>query len=292
MRYDNNFEKCNILAVTGVYIYRNLIWRSVFMKKHIAAILMCGVLAAGCGSSALAGCFGWQGEKGGSSYIMKNGSSAKGVLKIGGVTYKFDGEGTCLGKFTGWVKKNGRRVYYSDGVTLEGWQNVDGNWYFFEEGGYAVTGEYEMSGFVLNFSKRGVWNKRLEGADVIVYASAAEKRLNNNYYSGCYVDGDMIIICASEPDKLMPTIEKWREKYPAIYIREMKYSKAELTEVRTEIEENMRAFGITSLALGYKENTVWVTVESMNSELSAYLDSLPHKDMVHVEEGVAFAIEE
>lgn len=257
------------------------------MNRHITAIVMCGVLAAGaCGSTAYGSGFGWQGDKGGSSYIMKNGSTAKGVLKIGGVTYKFDGEGTCLGKFTGWVKMDGRRVYYSEGVTLEGWQNVDGDWYFFEEGGYAVTGEYEMNGFVLNFSKRGVWNKRLEGADVIVYASAAEKKLNNKYYSGCYVDGDMVIICASEPDKLNATIEKWREKYPAIYIREMKYSKAELTEVRMEIEENMRDFGVTSIGLGYMTNSVEVTVESMNSEFSAYLDSLPHKDMVNVEEGI------
>lgn len=64
---------------------------------------------------------GWKTVGGNRYYFKKNGKAVQNsTYKADGIMYKFNANGVCTGKYTGYIKKkDGSRVYYEDGVISE-----------------------------------------------------------------------------------------------------------------------------------------------------------------------------
>lgn len=54
---------------------------------------------------------------------------------VGNVRYIFGSDGVCGGKYTGWVRKNGYRYYYKNGMYVTGVNKISGKTYTFGDNG-------------------------------------------------------------------------------------------------------------------------------------------------------------
>ena len=87
-----------------------------------------------------------------------DGSLYTGWLKLNGKTYYLNTLDNSLqgAMFTGWIKRD-EKTYFADsnGELLEGWNQIDGQWYYF----YPETGEMargtRIDGFPID--EDGVW---------------------------------------------------------------------------------------------------------------------------------------
>ncbi len=67
-----------------------------------------------------------------------------GLYKIDSVMYKFDENGICQGKYTGWTKQkkdNSKLRYYSDGRACMGWHKIGKMFYHFDDDSGLFSGE-------------------------------------------------------------------------------------------------------------------------------------------------------
>lgn len=64
---------------------------------------------------------GWKTVGGNRYYFKKNGKAVQSsTYKADGIMYKFNANGVCTGKYTGYIKKkDGSRIYYENGVISE-----------------------------------------------------------------------------------------------------------------------------------------------------------------------------
>lgn len=90
-------------------------------------------------------------------YVEKSGSVTVKSCTIGGVRYKFDKNGICGGKYTGWTESSAGRRYWKNGVMYKNkWATAkDGSKYYLGRNGYAVTGTAVIKGKVYLFDKKG-----------------------------------------------------------------------------------------------------------------------------------------
>lgn len=114
-------------------------------------------------------------------YIKSNGLMATGLLTI---TEKIDGK-----------KVKSRYYFGKQGKMQTGWQYVNKQYYYFDtETGKAYTGSQKLSGYVLKFDEKGVWDQKLynsKGTDVTTDA-LIEK------VTGFAVKKDTVIIAGQE----------------------------------------------------------------------------------------------
>ena len=60
--------------------------------------------------------------------------------------------------FTGWIIRDGQTFYAdSNGELVEGWCQIDGNWYYFHPGSYEMARDTRISGFYVN--QDGIWTQ-------------------------------------------------------------------------------------------------------------------------------------
>lgn len=80
---------------------------------------------------------GWSGE----NYYV-DGAKVKGIYPVEGVYYDFGEDGVNKGVYTGLFEKDGYNYYAVGGNIVSGWQQVDGEWYYFSTSDYrGVTGK-------------------------------------------------------------------------------------------------------------------------------------------------------
>ncbi|MDE7233627.1 MAG: hypothetical protein K2N29_01040, partial [Ruminiclostridium sp.] len=86
---------------------------------------------------------GWNEFDGEQYYLKKDDTLATGTLTIGGIRYKFDQDGVCQGKCTGFTKSDkGRRFWKNGKLVKNKWIRVNGERkYYAGEDGYLVTGD-------------------------------------------------------------------------------------------------------------------------------------------------------
>ena len=103
-------------------------------------------------------------EDNGNYYYFRVGSGkmiADRTITLEGKIYWFDENGVCtrLPKdYSGWMKDDISRYYrLADGSYLDnGWNNIDNDWYYFNEQGYVQTGMLELDGVLYYLKENGV----------------------------------------------------------------------------------------------------------------------------------------
>ena len=98
---------------------------------------------------------GWHEIEGYKCYRDKNGKAVTKPTVIDGVFYKFDKSGICKGKYTGWAKSAGNKVYYKDGLKVTKNTTINGVRWKFDKNGIC-QGKY--SGFVTSSKGRRYYN--------------------------------------------------------------------------------------------------------------------------------------
>lgn len=68
-------------------------------------------------------------------FFGMDGSALTDNTVIGNVRYVFGSDGVCGGKYTGWVRKNGYRYYYKNGMYVTGVNKISGKTYTFGDNG-------------------------------------------------------------------------------------------------------------------------------------------------------------
>ena len=98
---------------------------------------------------------GWNEIDGDNYYVKKDGTLATKPCVIKGVFYKFDKSGICQGRYTGWAKSAGNKVYYKDGLKVTKNTTINGVRWKFDKNGIC-QGKY--SGFVRSSKGRRYYN--------------------------------------------------------------------------------------------------------------------------------------
>lgn len=104
---------------------------------------------------------------------------ADSVKKIDGVLYRLNDDMVSVGEYSGWVKQNGKRVRYQDGLPYTGWlKNKDGSRKYCMDG-YLVTGDIQMIGEkngirtndkIYTFDENGILTGKRK-ADIVFYGN-------------------------------------------------------------------------------------------------------------------------
>lgn len=99
---------------------------------------------------------GWQVIDGAHYYFrLETGYMVTGVLSIRGEKFAFREDGTQIRD--GFVRDTEGTLYFDGGRHVTGWQEIDGNrYYFFLDSGYMATGTVKISGVTCTFSPDGV----------------------------------------------------------------------------------------------------------------------------------------
>ena len=100
---------------------------------------------------------GWQEIDGNTYYFNEKGEAATKSCIIDGIRYKFDSDGICGGKYTGWTKKSGEYYYYKNGEMKKNcWLTVNGKrTYYLTSNGSMATGEVVIGETTYVFSDNG-----------------------------------------------------------------------------------------------------------------------------------------
>ncbi len=128
--------------------------------KKTAALLMAAAITAAVPmadtASVGAVSYGWQGTEGASPFFNGNNTYATGVVFIDGIAYRFGSDGACLGTFSGFGTKDGKRRYYDNGVIFNrGWLRLDSGDYYFYSNGESASGEVTIDGRRYYFASDG-----------------------------------------------------------------------------------------------------------------------------------------
>ncbi len=99
---------------------------------------------------------GWQEIEGNKYYFSKvDGYLLRGSQTIEGQWYGITNDGKLANGFLEDV--DGTRYYNENGIYLTGWQNIEGEkYYFVKDTGIMVTGEYQIAGVTYTFSQNGM----------------------------------------------------------------------------------------------------------------------------------------
>ena len=91
-------------------------------------------------------------------YFNEDGSMYTGWLKEKGKTYYLNTVENSLqgAMFTGWIRRD-EKTYFADsnGELLEGWNQVDGSWYYFYPGSGEMAHDTQVDGFPIDSD--GIW---------------------------------------------------------------------------------------------------------------------------------------
>lgn len=91
-------------------------------------------------------------------YFNEDGSMYTGWLKEKGKTYYLNTVENSLqgAMFTGWIRRD-EKAYFADsnGELLEGWNQIDGNWYYFYPGSGEMACNTQVDGFPIDSD--GIW---------------------------------------------------------------------------------------------------------------------------------------
>lgn len=104
---------------------------------------------------------------------------ADSVKKVDGVLYRFNDDMVSEGKYSGWVRQNGKRVRYHNGLPYTGWlKTKDGSWKYCMDG-YPVTGDIQLSrmlngtktsDLLYSFDENGILTEKRK-SDIIFYGN-------------------------------------------------------------------------------------------------------------------------
>lgn len=104
---------------------------------------------------------------------------ADSVKKIDGVLYRFNDDMVSVGEYSGWVRQNGKRVRYHNGLPYTGWlKNKDGSRKYCLSG-CPVTGEMQIgrtlngtavSDMLYSFDENGILTEKRK-SDIIFYGN-------------------------------------------------------------------------------------------------------------------------
>lgn len=104
----------------------------------------------------------------------------------------------------GWISdKNNVKRYFSNGLIVDGWHNIDGYQYYFKKDGVCVTGCQSIDGEDYYFDNRGrlQYGERIFGQDVYMYDLVDGHLLKDTWYKHDglvqYVDLDGRLIVSS-----------------------------------------------------------------------------------------------
>ncbi len=100
-----------------------------------------------------------------------------------------------------------------------------------------------------------------------------------------YVNDGVLVVMTKDREKVFPVVEKARETYALIVMRDCKFSTDELEEVRAYLENNMIKYGLNTLGTYVMSNSVGITTEKVTDELQDYIDSFDDPDIITVEFG-------
>ena len=91
-------------------------------------------------------------------YYDADGNPVTGMKTIDGIKYRFDKNGVCLGKYSGWTKNSkGDRYYYKNGIKLKScWLKVNGKkTYYLLKSGKMAVGAVTIGGKTYTFGNNG-----------------------------------------------------------------------------------------------------------------------------------------
>ncbi len=140
---------------------------------------------------------GWQviGKK---RYFFRknNAQMVKGRFMVNGTMYYFNTKGVCVKKLpdAGW-ETDAKGIRFSDGMDKylrNGWKTIQGNTYYFNKRGYALTGFKKIGDYKYYFTSKGVRrvNKwvRINGSKY--YFGADGKMVRNAWVGDAYLGDD------------------------------------------------------------------------------------------------------
>lgn len=91
-------------------------------------------------------------------YVKQDGTIATASCLIDGIRYKFNSNGVCKGRYTGWVKNSqGERFYYKNGMKLSNcWLKVNGKrTYYLQKNGKMAVGKIVIGNKTYVFDSNG-----------------------------------------------------------------------------------------------------------------------------------------
>ena len=153
---------------------------------------------------------GWLKLSSGWYYLTESGAMATGWVQVGNIWYYMnesgvmqadtwigdnyvDGSGAWIpGKVktqAGWVKSGNRWCYrHADGgYTMNGWEMINGIWYYFDGSGWMVTGWKQVNGSWYYMDASGAMVKNAWAGDYYLGADGA--MATNTWIGQYYVDG-------------------------------------------------------------------------------------------------------
>lgn len=106
---------------------------------------------------------GWYEEPGGNyCYYLSSGKAAVGAVTVGGVKYGFDPEGRLVYKGTVqdskgiYLTDNEGKVIASAASTSDGWQKLDGKWYYVKDKAFVINQIITIDGVKYGFDYSGI----------------------------------------------------------------------------------------------------------------------------------------
>lgn len=216
-------------------------------------------------------------------YFKKSGEAVTGSVTIGGIRYKFNSDGICEGKYTGWTRAGNKRFYYVDGVKRTGWLWIyNSGWYYFDEiSKERVTGAVIIDGKEQTFSANGVWEGENK-VDVSVLSSEIEKKLSKDDYGGVYIDEGVLVVLYTNENNVKNYTDSLKDKRPQIDIKPCKFSKRELESVKKYLDKNMEKLNILGLYTDVVNNRIVVEMKESNNQLNKYIKSLDNSDIIYI----------
>lgn len=233
---------------------------------------------------------GWKTVNGKKYYFRKSGEAVTKSTVIGGVRYRFGKDGVCAGEYTGWTKSGGNRFYFLEGLKQKGWSKLSDGWHYFDEkSGAHTTGSLELYGKTYTFSADGVWDGHADTDYASPYFSL-EKKLPKDASGGVYVNDGVLVVMTTDREKVAPIVEKTRESYAPIIMRDCKFSANELETVKNDLADKMKnqnnKYNINAVSTDIMDNRVNILTARVTDDLRNYTDSLDDPDIVNIEFGV------
>lgn len=229
---------------------------------------------------------GWKTVDGKQYYFRKSGEAITKSTSVNGVRYKFGKDGVCAGTYTGWTKSGGNRYYFLDGVKQKGWCKINDGWHYLDEKtGANTTGTVELYGKNYTFSDSGVWDGKAD-IDYSAPYFSLEKKLPTDASGGVYVNDGVLVVMTKDRERVAPIVEKVRETYAPIVMRDCKFSTDELEEVSENLSRNRKKYSLNGWGTEIMDNRVGITTAKLTDEFKEYIDSLDDPDIVNIEFGV------